>query len=350
MAVFRKLALSRIHEFRPCKYQQPLLAPTFTRRAECAAVPKPDTVTPPPPSPLLFPVFRSLRQHTQVRKTYEKLQKKEQNRVAAAAAAATSASSSDTSPSQSAGARSPPPSFVPPPRIVSTAVAAAATAAAAVVETTGLDNGELASVGAPVRGPFPSGARCRSEEVCCGGGSGSRESALEVGERLNEAVRLCSIEASVGSAEGEGERREGAGGGGGLLGALTLSEAELSRPRRLLNDLRLLTCRPAAAEEAPVAVLAEGGERKDVERAAVAEVAAAELPGKKKTEFLSPALAEEEARRVGAPPCGHDPLMETAWLAERFPKVTLGDLLVNRLELSLWASYWDGRRPRESMT
>lgn len=287
-----------------------------------------------------------------MRKTYEKLQKKEQNRVAAAAAAATTGASSDATLSQS-GARAPPPSFVPPPRIVPAAVAVTAdgdeeraAAAAVAVETAGLDNGGLGAAGAPVCGPFPSDAPCESE-VCCVGSGG--QSALQVAERLNEAVRLCSVGGV--SAEGQGAGREG-GGGGGSLGALTLSEAELSRPRRLLHDLRLLSCRPA--EEAPSAVLPEADERtNDVEetqsKPGVEAAATAAPPGGKKAEFLSPALAEEEARRVGALPLGHDPLMETAWLAGRFPKVTLGDLLVNRLELSLWASYWDRRRPRESM-
>lgn len=282
-----------------------------------------------------------------MRKIYERLQRNEQNRVTgvAAAAVAVASASSDAATPPHEGVRAPPPSFVPPPR---SAVAAAAGTKPTSVETRSLDNG----------GPGAAGG-------CYSGGGGSVQSALQVGERLNDAVRLCSLSCGStgrggGGAKGEGGRE---GGAAGPRGALTLSEAELSKPRRLLNDLRLLACRPsdgtehtAAAAAAEASALPKSEQGKDVRgkrgvavTAPAAAAAAASSPAEGcKAGFLSPALAEEEARRAGASAGCHDPLMETAWLAERFPKATLGDLLVNRLELSLWASYWGRRRPRGS--
>lgn len=280
----------------------------------------------------------------QVRKIYDRLQRNEQNRVAAAAAAVANATPGVAPPP--AGTRAPPPSFLPPPRSVS---AAAAGTTDVVAENTTAVVVENRWVGKVARA-----------EGCCGG-DGVQQSALQVGERINDAVRVLSV--SDGS-EG-GESRVGCG----WLAALTLSEAELSRPKRLLDDLRLITCRPVdGAEEAAATATTtvppqpESGEGGDVggaqtEQGVSAAAAAAptaviaEAPAVSgaKVGFLTPALAEEEARRAGASPPGSEKhLVETAWLAERFPKATLGDLLVNQLELSLWASYWNRRRPRAS--
>lgn len=139
------------------------------------------------------------------------------------------------------------------------------------------------------------------------------ETVLQVGERLQEAVRLCNIGA-------------GCGEGGGPLGALTFSEFELSRPRPLLESLRAYSAR--GADEAEEGRGGEGRRRKRGEPSV----------GRRKG-FLTQGLSEGDARRVAAQPITY-PLMETGWLSARYPKVTLTDLLVNRLELSLWASYW----------
>lgn len=288
--------------------------------------------------------------NTQVRKLYDRLQRNERNRVAAAATGA----SSDMALSQG-GARAPPPSFVPPPRVVSSAVAGTVgdeEPAAVVGMTAGLDNGDAPATGVPACGPFPSDAS-HGTGGCSGGGGGGMQSALQVGERLGDAVRLCSSSAPrVGGGVGRGGGIGAAGGEGeGVsLCALTLSEAELSRPRRLLDDLCFMTSRPA--EEVATAAVAptthsEAEERNETDGAATA-AAAPKRPTRvgQGAGFLSLALAEEEVRRADALALGYDPLMETAWLAERFPKVTLGDLLANRLELSLWATYWNRRRPR----
>lgn len=275
-----------------------------------------------------------------MRKIYERLQRNEQNRVAGVVVAASASSDAATPPNE--GARAPPPSFVPPPR---TAAVAAGTKRTPV-ETGSLDN----------RGPGAAGGYCS-------GGGGSVQSALQVGERLNDAVRLCSLGGGLAGGGGGGAKGKGGkeGGASGPRGALTLSEAELSKPRRLLNDLRLLACRPSDGNEQTAAAAAasalpksEQGKgvrgKRGVAAAAPAAAVAASLPAAGcKAGFLTPALAEEEARRAGESADCHDPLMETAWLAEKFPKATLGDLLVNRLELSLWASYWGRRRPRGSV-
>lgn len=148
--------------------------------------------------------------------------------------------------------------------------------------------------------------------------------------------------------------------GCGSLAALTLSEAELSRPKALLDDLRLITRRPVdgAQEEQEAATepqadsegAKEGGglQQAEEEPAVLAEDAPAGVlgGGVVKAAFLTPAVAEEEARRASSSESKH--LVETAWLRQRFPKATLGDLLVNQLEISLWASYWDRRRPQAS--
>ncbi len=295
-----------------------------------------------------------------VRKLYDKLQRQEQNRVAVAAAAASAAagsgSSADAAPSQS-GTRAPPPSFVPAPRIVPAAVTETANgkeerpAVAAAGETGGVDSGGAAAgARAPTCGASHGASPYETDACCRDGGDGtSGQSALQVGERLSEAVRLCSTSAPGGGSEAGGGEEAGRRGGGSLC-ALTLSEAELSRPRRLLADLRLLTSRPA--EEVPAEAAAEAAAAAAAEAAAPTPTptptpARAPAPVGAKSGFLSLAVAEEKVRRADTPPLGHDPLLETAWLAERFPKVTLGDLLVNRLELSLWASYWNRQRPRE---
>lgn len=177
---------------------------------------------------------------------------------------------------------------------------------------------------------------------------------------MSDAVRLCSstgMPRAGGAGAGGGGGAAGGEGEGGSLYALTLSEAELSRPRRLLDDLRFMTCRPseeAAAAQTPP----EAEERSEVggaqSKPPPAAAAAAPTPTpptavEQGAGFLSLALAEEEVGRADALAVGYDPLMETAWLAERFPKVTLGDLLANRVELSLWASFWNRQRPRESV-
>ena len=69
------------------------------------------------------------------------------------------------------------------------------------------------------------------------------QTVLQVGERLQEAVRLCIAVGGGGSREGEGARP-------GAPCALTLTEEELSRPRRLLEDLRRLSSRSNGADAA----------------------------------------------------------------------------------------------------
>lgn len=307
-----------------------------------------------------------------MRKLYDRLQRNERNRIAATAAAM-SASSDVVLPQ--GGARVPPPSFVPPPRAVSPAVAGTAgeEVPAAEAAAAGLDNGDAPAAGAPVCGPVSSDASSRDTGGCCRGGGdggsdgGSRQSALQVGERLSDAVRLCSSTGMprAGGTAGAGEVggvRGGDGGGGGAasgkgegisLYALTLSEAELSQPRRLLDDLRFVTCRPSEEAAGAAQTPPEAEERNDFEGAQSMPAAAAAPTLSTAVEqgvgFLSLALAQEEVGRADALASGYDPLMETAWLAERFPKVTLGDLLANRVELSLWASYWNRQRRQESV-
>ena len=307
----------------------------------------------------------------QVRKLYDKLQRNARNRIAATAGG----SSSEAAQSQS-GARAPPPSFVPPPPPAVAGVAGVEEPPVVAVGTPRLDNGDVPAAGAPACGPVAgdassprSGSGSGSGGCYRGGGGGGSDggdglSALQVGERLSDAVRLCSSTAvtvgGVGAADGAAQS--------GSLRALTLSEAELSRPRSLLDDLRFMTCRPAeeAAVPTPTSEMAE--ERSEVE-GGQSKSGAAEAPGTgtapgtgaptsppppptpvgQGTGFLGLALAQDEVGRADALAAGYDPLMETAWLAERFPKVTLGDLLANRLELSLWASYWNRGRSRESV-
>lgn len=276
-----------------------------------------------------------LNPEAQVRKLYERLERNERNRIRAAAAA-----------SSASGKRAPPPSFVPALRVVSDTGAAAtaeplpARAAAnlgagekdgnarpAVARNAALDNGgpvkqELSAVGGG--GPAAQSYGLDGSKGRCGAGG---QNALQIGEFLQEAVRLCSL---------GGVATEEAGGGVGAPpppGVLTLSEAELSRPRRLLEGLRAFSCRRSDGEAAGSEDEAQGKKGKSVVNGGG---------------FLRQSLTEADARRAAMVPM-EDPLMETAWLAERFPKATLADLLLNRLELSLWASFWRRERPAESL-
>lgn len=297
----------------------------------------------------------------QVRKIYEKLQRNERNRVGAASAAAPG---SPTSPSRRlygpsvkeepapSSERRPPPSFVPVGANTSSDAKAAAGAGTnsiiasalndqvqldvgtggdqegiprpAVATSTAEENGARGRVAETPAGSVGSRSEDGKNE---GSGKGSDgglkksgkdsvvEKALKVGERLQEAVRLCSVGA-------------GCGEGGGAPGALTLSEGVLSRPKHLLKSLALLCARSNSGGD--TASEGEAGKRESGTGAG----GAANPRG-----FLTQAFTEEDARRAADQPLGN-PLMETAWLAARFPKVTLADLLANRLEISLWASYW----------
>lgn len=173
------------------------------------------------------------------------------------------------------------------------------------------DTGEV-SASAPLDGSCPSSKpRGNGSRACCDGdGEHFSQTALQVGERLQEAVRLCVL---------GGDSRDGAR---DVPLALTLSEAELSRPRKLLHDLRLYSCRDDGDDASREEEAQNGGGHF----------------GEQRGGFLSLPLAETDALRVAVSPM-KDPLMETAWLSRRFPKAAIGDLLANRLELSLWASY-----------
>lgn len=305
---------------------------------------------------------------TQVRKIYYKLQRNERNRVGAAVAAAAAAapgspmsasqkvygpSPADGSPSSSG--RRPPPSFVPVGANASSdAVTAAALEGGAhsigpsitpieflvqqglmtANQEGGIPRRSLGGGGAAVTAGENGGSiRIAADDGALtkdkGGISGKDrsgcvisarvqaggvETVWQVGERLQEAVRLCSVGA-------------GCGEGGAAPGALTLSERELSRPKQLLKSLKLFSARSGG-----------GGGAAGGEKGSSADESCG-TKGRQKSGFLTQALSEGDARRTAEQPLGN-PLMETAWLAARFPKVTLADLLVNRLELSLWASYW----------
>lgn len=187
-----------------------------------------------------------------------------------------------------------------------------------------------------------------SKKGCCGGstsgsggGGGGKQTPLQIGELLQEAVRLCCV--------GVGGYREKAV--VGKVSALTLSEAELSRPRRLLEYFRVFSSRTDDAGGGGVSE----AERQDT--GGLKQDGIAQQQGSSKGDgvskaggFLSRALAttENEWREEGAIVGVGDSLRETAWLAERFPKATLGDLLANRLELSLWTSYWKRGGPGSS--
>lgn len=155
---------------------------------------------------------------------------------------------------------------------------------------------------------------------------------LQIGERLKEAVRLCSI----GSVFTVGK------GGTGAPGALTLNEVELSRPRRLFDAIHVFSCRRDINAKATM----------DEEDRLRNKSKGRDPTGSGRTAgFLSEALAEAAVDAGGSDELSSaDPLIETSWLARRFPKATLGDLLANRLELSLWASYRKRGRPGGDLT
>lgn len=172
------------------------------------------------------------------------------------------------------------------------------------------------------------------------------QTVLQVGERLQEAVRLC-----IAAGDSGGGSRAGEGARPGAPCALTLTEEELSRPRRLLEDLRRLSSRSdgagAARHEAHGGV---GGDEDETEVGSRKGMAAAVAGTEKLGVVLGHALADAGAQRRrgdevgggggGAAMLIGDPLMmETAWLGDRLAKATLGDLLASRLELSLWASF-----------
>ena len=310
--------------------------------------------------------------------------------------------------------RQPPPSFVPTPRVVSSQADAGAVSASTPKATpaeilpakagdkSGFGRGNDRLTGSPdvgmdgigtngspgaapgggvaAAGDSGDGVSSRagailtneSGSVECrasGGGSDSSDgqTVLQVGERLQEAVRLC-IAVGDGSRDGEGARP-------GAPCALTLTEAELSRPRRLLEDLRRLSSRSDGAGGAQheahggagggdvAAADAELGSRRGMTVAAAPKATAAvAVWGAEKTEaVLGHALADTEAQRRrsdggegggsgasaggggagggGGAAIGDPLMMETSWLGDRLVKATLGDLLASRLELSLWASF-----------
>lgn len=310
-----------------------------------------------------------------MRKIYEKIQRSEKNRVGVAITVAappispTSAAASAPSPPGSPS-RAPPPSFVPTPRggVSGAGKARAVTPAERDSGETiggGRDGGSSGTSNAIARlpvvgdtgGTIIAGVGSKGAEFCGAltggsggagvfesegfrggdgkiGGGGRGQTVLQVGERLQEAVRLCSV------GSGGGVSRDGTVENGfraavpAAPSALTLSEGELSRPRRLLEALRLFSCR-------------RGGEAIEMGNGPTKERGTSGGKGEAAGGFLGRSLTEEDSRRTATLPTG-DPLMETAWLAQRFPKATLGDLLVNRLELSLWASYWRRGRPAGS--
>ena len=228
-------------------------------------------------------------------------------------------------------------------RVVSASGAAAAT----------IDPEDGVSIRAGALLTVESGGGCRASGD---GDNSDGQTVLQVGERLQEAVRLCI------TVVGGGVSRGGEGARPGVPCALTLTEEELSRPRRLLEDLRRLSSRSdgagAARREAHEGAggddegEAEVGNRKGTvavvmaAAGAVAALAGTDKPGV----VLGHALADAGAQRrrgdeggsgdSGAAMLIGDPLMmETAWLGDRIAKATLGDLLASRLELSLWASF-----------
>lgn len=298
----------------------------------------------------------------QVRKIYDKLQRNERNRVGTAASAPADAPCSpvaipgkiygpslvDGSPSSSE--RRPPPSFVP----AGTSTGAEATWAASGVHTVGgssvvvpdeclvredfdvvaVESGE----GLPARPPTPQGetagdndtgaVRIRSDSSGCGkgevagrvrnaGGLVEVRTTFQVGERLQEAVRLCSVGV-------------GCGDEGTAPGALTLSEGELSRPKQLLKALELISARGSSKF-----VAGGGGEGSSADESCAER--------RNDSGCWVQALSAGAARRAAEQPLS-DPLMEMGWLVAKYPKITLVDLLVNRLHVSLWASYWRSGR------
>lgn len=298
-----------------------------------------------------------VQNRSQVRKLYERLQRKERSRAGFAADTALgsppSASRRAYGPSQSDSPSSVvvllPPSFVPAATAIPEAriVIAGTTADESVrgkdsvimradsglgedlegvprsLAPTVDDNGrpgkksivEAASTGNR-EGVARKTNSCQGE--IGGGVARTQETALEVGERLQKAVRLCNI-------------RGGCGEGRGMPGALTLSESELSRPKRLLESLRVISCRSVETDE---------GQEKQIglNRSRRSGRGAIDRSG-----FLAEVLAEADARQAALRPMAN-PLMETSWLSARYPRVTLVHLLTNKLELSIWGSYWRSGR------
>jgi hypothetical protein len=116
---------------------------------------------------------------------------------------------------------------------------------------------------------------------------------MEAGLLLQKSIRLCSLASP--------------------LDTLTLARGLLEEPRRLYTLLRLVT----------------------------------------RNAFLSRAMAATTAKHLAVPVTTSSHLMassgavtvalpEAPWMADRpqTDNISLGDLLVNRVELSLWGSYW----------
>lgn len=268
---------------------------------------------------------------TQVRKFCEKVQRNERNRIGAPSTAVSNVPSvaSSSAADVAAGVSALPQSALLCPRgapdsptvvVEPTAKESMKFPTKAISEERGKgalggalskNTGDM-SESSPLDGSLPSRKpRGKGSRACCDrDGEHFSQTALQVGERLQEAVRLCTL----GGDSKDGTRD--------VSLALTLSEAELSRPRKLLHDLRLYSCRDDG----------DDASREDETQNGHGHL------GEQRGGFLSLPLAETDALRVAVTPM-KDPLMETAWLSRRFPKAAIGDLLANRLELSLWASY-----------
>lgn len=264
---------------------------------------------------------------TQVRKFCEKVQRNERNRIGAPSTAASNVPSE--APSSAAGVSALPQSALLYPRSAFDSPTVVVeprakeslklrTKAISEEKGKGALSGALSKDTEDMSESSPIDGRCPSKTprgkgsraYCDRDGEHFSQTALQVGERLQEAVRLCTL---------GGDSKDGAR---DVSLALTLSETELSRPRKLLHDLRLYSCRGKGDGASQEDEAQNGGDYLREQRGG----------------FLSLPLAETDALTVAVSPM-KDPLMETAWLSRRFPKAAIGDLLANRLELSLWASY-----------
>jgi hypothetical protein len=146
--------------------------------------------------------------------------------------------------------------------------------------------------GAGLRGAGYSGAILSGGDASSPDQLDENDPAIEAGERLQEAVRLCGAMAST-----------------SFFDTLTLSEEALSNPSELMDQLRLCS---------------GGG-------------------------FLSAPLPEALAKKLALSGGAQPDLIEMPWLQMRGPSpVSLCDLLVNRLELSLWASFWASMRHQQA--
>ncbi|CAM9534808.1 unnamed protein product, partial [Discosporangium mesarthrocarpum] len=143
-------------------------------------------------------------------------------------------------------------------------------------------------------------------------GEADMKAVLTAMERLQEAVRVCYV------GKGGAPSDQTSSGSGPSSEMMTLSEEELRDPHRLMAGLELCSSWGVMTRK--------GGE---------------DGCGDSETflGFLRRPLGEAEARRLALQPEAA-PLYEMGWLADKAPGATLGDLLANRLELSLWASYW----------